>query len=131
MSEAFKSGAGNLIGDCVNAKIESGIISERDKLLILPHNEEVSIKGIEVNGKKKHCAQGEICTLSLNLPSGFDPSWISAGDVICDKIYPVKFVSQFIATIRVFDIPLPLLKGHPVTVHSHFTKVPAKIGKFL
>jgi translation elongation factor EF-1alpha len=43
VSELFKSEKGFLIGDCLNAKIESGTISEKQKLLILPHNENITI----------------------------------------------------------------------------------------
>jgi selenocysteine-specific translation elongation factor len=41
-----------LIGDCVQVKVEAGIISEKDELLLMPQNVLVGIKGIEVQGVK-------------------------------------------------------------------------------
>jgi hypothetical protein len=34
----FKSNEGNLIGDCIQAKVESGIIKEKDALVLMPLN---------------------------------------------------------------------------------------------
>ena len=34
----FKATEGNIIGDCIQAKIESGIIKERDQLVLMPLN---------------------------------------------------------------------------------------------
>jgi translation elongation factor EF-1alpha len=68
---------GNLMGDCVHAKIEAGIISEKQKFMIMPHDVPVTIKGIEINGVKKSAAKvGDICTLALNLKSGFESTWL-------------------------------------------------------
>lgn len=53
ISDVYKSTTGNLIGDCAIGKIESGMITQKDKLLLMPHNEQVSIRDIEVNGKTK------------------------------------------------------------------------------
>lgn len=34
----FKATEGNLIGDCISAKIESGVIKEKDHLILMPLN---------------------------------------------------------------------------------------------
>jgi len=38
---------GNLMGDCISAKVESGIIKEKDELLLMPYNTIATIKTIE------------------------------------------------------------------------------------
>lgn len=43
VTEVFNLDKGFLIGDCLNGKIESGTIREKQKLLILPHNEVITI----------------------------------------------------------------------------------------
>ena len=96
----------------------------------MPHNEEIKIKSIDINGNKAQTAKvGDLCTLAIHLPQGFDSNWLSPGDVLCDKTYKAKFVQQFRATLKVFDIPKPILKGKKVLIHSHFTKVYGKIAK--
>lgn len=39
--------AGDLIGDCVQARIIAGIVQVKDKVTLMPQNCEVQIKGIE------------------------------------------------------------------------------------
>jgi len=34
----YKGTEGNLVGDCVSARVESGIIKEKDHLLLQPFN---------------------------------------------------------------------------------------------
>ena len=75
------------------ANIVAGMISKGDKLTVMPHNEEIKIKSIDINGKKAETAKvGELCTLAIHLPQGFDSNWLSPGDVLCDKTYKAKFV---------------------------------------
>ena len=85
VTEAFKLDKGYLIGDCVNGKIESGTIRDKQKLVILPHNEIITIRGVEVNGEKRDQGKtGDICTIGIKVDAGFDPTLISSGDVICE-----------------------------------------------
>lgn len=48
----YKSDMGNVIGDCVQAKVESGIIKQKDELVLLPLNCLVTIKSIEMHKQK-------------------------------------------------------------------------------
>ena len=112
----------------MHAKIESGQISEKQNLLIYPHNELVTIKGIEVHGeKKKQGLTGDICMLNLALDKKFDSTLISSGDVICDTKFPIKYVAKMECIIKVFEIDGKIFKGHRVIVHSHFAKISGKI----
>ena len=45
-------GTVNLVGDCCSVKVESGVIREKDKLLMQPQDVEVEVKAIEVHKKK-------------------------------------------------------------------------------
>ena len=81
---------GNVIGDCVQAKVESGILKEKDELLLMPFNILVGIKALEIVKKKALAAHpGALCEISLHLPSSFDPNYIKSGNVLCDPRYPI------------------------------------------
>jgi translation elongation factor EF-1alpha len=40
------------VGDCCSVKVESGVIREKDKLILQPQEVEVEVKAIEVHKKK-------------------------------------------------------------------------------
>jgi len=66
--EYFQKAAGTLIGDCVQVKIEAGIIQDKDQLMMMPQQVAVGIKGIEHNEERVAVAPaGMICTLGLKL----------------------------------------------------------------
>lgn len=48
----YKASIGTLIGDCVSVKIESGILKERDEVVLMPHNIIVGVKAIESQKEK-------------------------------------------------------------------------------
>lgn len=81
---------GNLMGDCISAKVESGIIKEKDEVLLMPLNIMVTIKAIESSKKRiKYAIPGTLCDIAINLPSSFDPNYIKSGNVLCDPKYPI------------------------------------------
>jgi len=53
VQEVFTTEKGKMIGNCIHAKIESGTLKDKSNVLIYPHNEKISIKGIEINGESK------------------------------------------------------------------------------
>jgi translation elongation factor EF-1alpha len=51
-------------GDCISCKIESGVIQEKDKLILKPLDEMVTIKAIEKNKEKcQNAFSGEMCEI--------------------------------------------------------------------
>ena len=86
----FKQTEGSIIGDCIQAKVESGIIRERDTVVLMPLNHPVQIKGIEISKKRvPYAMPGDLCEISLSIPPSLDPSYIKPGNVLCDPKYPV------------------------------------------
>lgn len=84
------------MGDCISAKVESGIIKEKDELLLMPYNTMVTIKTIESSKRRlKYAIPGTLCDISLNLPTSFDPSFVRPGNVLCDPRFPVHQVKEF------------------------------------
>jgi len=89
----YKAAVGNLIGDCVQAKVESGMICLKDQILLMPHDVKCTVKTIEVKNKKVGFARpGTICELALNMPSTFDPVFLRKGNVLCSIEYPTPLV---------------------------------------
>ena len=51
-------------GDCCSVKVESGVIKEKDKLLLMPLGAEVTIKAIEKQKEKVNYAHaGDMCEI--------------------------------------------------------------------
>jgi translation elongation factor EF-1alpha len=74
----------------VQAKVESGIIKDRDSLILMPLNHLVTVKGIEISKKRVPVAHpGDLCEISLNLSPAIDPNYIKAGNVMCDPRFPI------------------------------------------
>ncbi len=108
----YKAMEGNLMGDCVQAKVESGVVKEKDELLLMPFNISVTVKSIEISKRKvKYALPGTLCEISLHIPASFDPSYIKSGNVLCDPKYPIHQVKEFRAQIVVFDIDIPITRG--------------------
>ena len=76
---------GTLIGDCVFAKVEAGMILEKETLLLMPQNVEVVIRGIEQKQFKiGNASAGTICDIGLKLPNDFDVNYLKKGSVLSD-----------------------------------------------
>ena len=64
MYDYYKAMEGNLMGDCVQAKVESGIIKEKDEVLLMPFNLFVTVKAIEISKRKvRYALPGALCEL--------------------------------------------------------------------
>jgi translation elongation factor EF-1alpha len=74
----------------VTAKVESGILKEKDEVLLMPSNVLVNIKAIEISKERVNFAMpGSLCEIALVLPIQFDLNYIRPGNVLCDKNYPI------------------------------------------
>mmetsp|Transcript_3825 Transcript_3825/g.6511 ORF Transcript_3825/g.6511 Transcript_3825/m.6511 type:complete len:189 (-) Transcript_3825:53-619(-) len=117
-----------LTGDCCQVKVESGIISEKDKLTLLPQHQEVSIKAIEVHKQQvSHAYSGQLAEISISLPKEFDTAYLRQGSVLCDPKYPVHEVRKFRARIIVYDVKTPIIKGQQIVAYTFSNKVAGKI----
>ena len=93
ISEFCPKTQGPLIGDCVSAKVEAGIIKEKDDLLIMPQNVLVQVRGMEVkNEKETRALAGTIVDIGLKFPADFDVTSIKKGNVLCDPKFPMKLI---------------------------------------
>lgn len=130
VSDYMQKAQGPLIGDCVAAKVECGVLIEKKELLLMPHNILVGIKGVTIAQEPVLYAMGgAIVEVGLRLPSDFDVNFMKRGNVLCDPEYPIKLVSTLIARVVVYELGDrgAICRGEPVVVHSYSTKGPGKL----
>lgn len=124
-----QDGFSALSGDCVSVKVESGIVKEKDKVLIMPLDLEVTVKAIEHHKRKvNHAYSGQLCDMQIVLPNNFDGNYIKPGFVICDPDYPIYQVTRFRAKVLIYDLSTPITKGQPCIVFTFSNKVSGKIA---
>ena len=134
ISEYMQKTTGPLIGDCVAAKVETGVIIEREQMLLQPHGIMVNVKAITRSDEQvPYAVGGAIIEVGLRLPSDFDINGLKKGNVICDPQHPIKAVHTFIARVVIYDLKSKgaLCRGEPVMIHSYSTKGPGKLQKFI
>ena len=86
-----QDGKTNVHGDCLSVKIESGIIQEKDVLVLLPQGVDVVVRAIMCNNEAQSIAYaGQLCEISVELPKKFDKNYIRRGSVMCDKNFPIN-----------------------------------------
>lgn len=52
ISDCFKATTGETIGECVAARVESGVVREKDELVLVPHGQLVTVKSLESRGER-------------------------------------------------------------------------------
>ena len=125
---------GPLIGDCVFASVEQGVLIEKRELLLMPHGVPCYVKGIcRQDESVPYAVGGSIIDVGLRLPPDFETASIKRGNVICDPQYPIKLVQTFMAKMVIYDLGQrgALCRGEPVILHSYSARGPAKINKFI
>ena len=125
-----QDGSTAITGDCCTVKIASGILKEKDKLLLMPNEIEVTVKSIEVNKKiVPNAHSGQLADISISIPHGFDSQFIKTGHVLCDPAYPVFQIRSFRAKILVYELEEPITPGRPLQVFTFSNKIAGKISK--
>lgn len=128
ITDVFKSMS--LGATTVAGKIESGTILPKDRLLLLPLNEQVSVKGLEINGEAVSIARaGE--NVEIGLRDIQDPSVLTIGQWLCDPLHPIPLVSHFRAQIITMSYKIPLLSGSSLVYYSASTSEPVVLCKLL
>mmetsp|Transcript_22469 Transcript_22469/g.30065 ORF Transcript_22469/g.30065 Transcript_22469/m.30065 type:complete len:315 (+) Transcript_22469:750-1694(+) len=121
---------GPLIGDCVFAAVEQGVVVEKKELLLMPHNVTVYVKGIARQDESvEYAVGGSIVDIGLRLPADFETTSLKRGNVLCDPVYPIKLVHTFVARLVIYELGMrgALCRGEPVLIHSYSSRGPAKL----
>lgn len=114
-------------GFCVAGRIENGMISKGDKVLVCPTKETAEVRGISINDLSSNVAfAGDQVSVTL---SGIDMQNVSVGYVLSDPINQVPVTTRFEARIVVFNVKVPITKGYPVLIHHQSLVESANIVK--
>ena len=106
VNEIYQKGSSSLIGDCILGKVEAGVLNGQKELLLMPHNEPVTIRGIMKDDEDIDVAlAGQIVEIGIKLDPTFEKSFLKRGNVICCPEYPVPMIHSFISRIVVYDLP--------------------------
>ncbi|WIA29533.1 hypothetical protein OEZ86_012032 [Tetradesmus obliquus] len=125
--DVFKARQG---GVCVGGKLEGGALKPGSKLLLVPGYEAAVVKSLEVNGQD-HAPLALAGDSADVLLSGIDASALHAGAVLCHPEFSVHLAVKFTVQVLVLQVPLPILKGHAVTIHAHTAREAGVISALL
>lgn len=125
INDIFK-GTGS--GYCLSGRLETGMISVNDKILIMPCREQTQIKSITIDeGSRTKAFAGDQIVVTLS--SAVDVSSISVGYFLCDLINPIPVATRFQVRIITFNVKVPITIGCPVILHHQALVEPATIVK--
>ncbi|XP_071709900.1 uncharacterized protein [Rutidosis leptorrhynchoides] len=107
------------LGTVVMGKVESGSVREGDSLLIMPNKVQVKVVAIFIDGDKVRSAgPGENLRVRV---SGIEDDDILSGFVLSSLEKPIAAVNEFVAELRILDLPDNAIftTGYNAVLHIH------------
>lgn len=105
------------MGTVVSGKIESGMVTRGQKLMLMPNRKEVEVSAIYFEDDEvKQAKSGDIIRLRLK---GVEEEEVSAGFVLCDADKPINAVQRFVARINVVEHKNIICPGYSAILHVH------------
>jgi len=121
------------IGTVPVGKIETGIMKNGQKVIVLPGRSGTGIAG-EVKTIEMHhetlpeASAGDNVGINIR---GVGKKDVARGDVVCDAANAPKVVEEFIAQIAVISHPTVIAKGYTPVFHVHTAQVPCQFVEIL
>lgn len=129
--DSFKLAHGNLLGQIVSGKVESGTLRINDRISIVPAGVTARIKSIEKSLKPAELAiAGDNIDVVLKDVEG-EFNLVLPGHVLCSELYPVPQVKKFKIKAITFDIIFPVTKGQNLVMHIQSLKISVLISRIL
>lgn len=124
VSDIYK-GTGS--GFCISGRIETGVLSINDRVLVGASREQAQTKALQIDEiPQTNAFAGDQVSVTL---SGVDMSTVSVGSIICDPQNPIPVANRFQARILVFNVTVPITIGYPVLLHYQSLIEPAVLCK--
>jgi elongation factor 1-alpha len=116
------------IGTVPVGKIETGIMKNGMKVIILPGRSgkgiEGEVKTIEMHHEQLPQAEaGDNVGINIR---GVGKKDIARGDVVCDAAKPATMAEEFVAQVAVISHPTVIAKGYTPVFHVHTAQVPCQ-----
>ena len=114
----FKGNNNHKKGYGLTVKIEGGILTNKDKLLIMPLDKFLQVHAIfREETKIPYSICGETVDIILKTPKEEDFEEIKKGFVLCCPKNPIPFVKRFKARISTLKMNHPIIKGSRYNIH--------------
>lgn len=118
VKNVFKGLSTKKKGMGVTVKVEGGVLSDKDKLMIMPSELLVYAKAIYREETKINCAvTGDTVDVILQVAKEEEFDQIEKGNIICDPMHPIPLVKTFKAKIFTRDMKRPIIPGSKYTIH--------------
>lgn len=115
------------MGTMVKGKLESGVIREGDKLVMMPNRVEVYVDAVDLEGSDSHVAEpGDNVRLRLK---GIDDEDIRCGFVLCSPNDLVSYTDRFDVQLMILEHKSIICAGYSAVMHVHQVEVECSIVK--
>ena len=111
------------LGQAVAGKVECGTILPRDRLLLLPLGETLTVRALESRGEGLNIARAGD-NVELGVRDFSDPAVLQVGQWLCDPLHPIPMVTHFRAQIITMNYRVPLLAGSQLTFYTQACSEP-------
>lgn len=120
-------------GMTVSGKVESGMLTVNQTILLAPIKALCNVKSITRDGG--HIVQAAYTgdNVEVGLTSNdFDlETTLSVGQILCDVDRPIPLTNRFLGRIIIFDLEIPLTNGSQCQLHLQHIEVAATISKIV
>jgi translation elongation factor EF-1alpha len=119
-------------GFVLAGRVEGGLVKKGDKLTIKPINLEIKVKDIIVGDK--HAAvgyPGDIVDMMISIAKENDWQNVQKGCFLSSVLNPVPVCTEFLASVKVYDLKDPILIGTRINLHLCGTVEGAIVSKLL
>lgn len=117
------------MGTMVKGKLESGVIRENDKLVMMPNKVDVVVDAVELEGSTATVAEpGDNVRLRLK---GIDEDDIRCGFVLCSPTDLVSYTDLFDVRLIILEHKSIICAGYSAVMHVHQVEVECTIEKLL
>jgi len=113
VSDVYKSGANT----CLSGKVESGTVTAGQKVILLPSNEQTTVKSLQLREAPTRSAKSGDYLDSVIVP--VEPQFASIGGVLCEPRNPVAVADTLQVQLLVFDTEIPLMRGAQLMCYLH------------
>jgi elongation factor 1 alpha-like protein len=132
VTDAYKSSAASQ-GFVVAGKVVSGSVASNDTLLVLPMNQSIAVRSVEVRAERVPVAvAGDHVEISIKeTSSSFDTALLTAGQYLSSPTYPIPIVTSFEVQIITLNYKIPIIPGTSVVLYTGTNSEPAVISKLI
>eukprot|EP00931_Biecheleriopsis_adriatica_P043768 TRINITY_DN25011_c0_g1_i1.p1 TRINITY_DN25011_c0_g1~~TRINITY_DN25011_c0_g1_i1.p1 ORF type:complete len:556 (+),score=125.77 TRINITY_DN25011_c0_g1_i1:56-1669(+) len=113
VSDVYRSGANT----CLSGKVEAGTVSVGQKVVLLPSNEQTTVKSLQLREAPTRSARAGDYLDAVLVP--VEPQFASIGGVVCEPRSPVPVAETLQVQLLIFETEVPLMRGAQLMCYLH------------